>query len=135
MVFKYTQKVLFKYCDPAGIVFFPRYFEMMSDCAEAFFDTVLDWPFENLLHDGGIPTANIATQFRAPSYHGDVLTLNWAITRLGRTSLEYGIHATCDAQLRFETTCTLVYISPDGRPAPWPDHIRAKLIKFMEGQS
>ncbi|MEL6103010.1 MAG: acyl-CoA thioesterase, partial [Pseudomonadota bacterium] len=28
MSFQFLQKVLFKHCDPAGIVFYPRYFEM-----------------------------------------------------------------------------------------------------------
>lgn len=36
MEFSYRQKVLFMHYDPAGIVFFPRYFEMMNDCVEAF---------------------------------------------------------------------------------------------------
>ena len=36
MSFTLTQKVLFKHCDPAGIVFYPRYFEMINDCVEAF---------------------------------------------------------------------------------------------------
>jgi 4-hydroxybenzoyl-CoA thioesterase len=29
MGYHVTQKVLFRHCDPAGIVFFPRYFEMV----------------------------------------------------------------------------------------------------------
>ena len=43
-VFRFKQKVLFKHCDPAGIVFFPRYFEMMNDCVETFFDEALGIP-------------------------------------------------------------------------------------------
>jgi 4-hydroxybenzoyl-CoA thioesterase len=40
MLFSINQKVLFKHCDPAGIVFYPRYFEMINDCVEAFFDEI-----------------------------------------------------------------------------------------------
>ena len=47
-MYEMPQKVLFKHCDPAGIVFFPRYFEMMNDCVEAFFDKVVEWPFEDI---------------------------------------------------------------------------------------
>ena len=45
MAFTYPHKVLFRHCDPAGIVFYPRYFEMMNDTVEAFFGTALDAPW------------------------------------------------------------------------------------------
>ena len=57
------QKVLFKHCDPAGIVFYPRYFEMVNDCVEAFFDEALGLPFEDLHDSGAMPTAQIQTKF------------------------------------------------------------------------
>src|SRR5260370_493059 len=31
-------QVLFRHCDPAGIVFYPRYFEMVNDLVEEWFD-------------------------------------------------------------------------------------------------
>ena len=40
--FTYEEKVLFRHCDPAGIVFFPRYFEMINDCVEYFFADTLN---------------------------------------------------------------------------------------------
>jgi 4-hydroxybenzoyl-CoA thioesterase len=40
MAFVMNQKVLFKHCDPAGVVFYPRYFEMINDCVEALFDDI-----------------------------------------------------------------------------------------------
>ena len=134
-MFDYPQKVLFKHCDPAGIVFYPRYFEMMNDCVEAFFDTVLGWPFEELLKEGGIPTAEITTKFSAPSRHGDALVLNLTITRLGRSSLTYTIKATCQDELRFTTTATLVNLGEQSRAAPWPVSISDKIKHLMGGQA
>ena len=29
--FRQSQEITFRQCDPAGIVFYPRYFEMMND--------------------------------------------------------------------------------------------------------
>ena len=55
-LFHYTQKVMFKHCDPAGIVFYPRYFEMMNDVVESFFAECLGLPFERLLVTAGVPT-------------------------------------------------------------------------------
>ncbi|MEL6521746.1 MAG: thioesterase family protein [Pseudomonadota bacterium] len=132
MAFEFPQKVLFKHCDPAGIVFYPRYFEMMNDCVEALFDMVLGAPFETLHKDGGVPTAQIQTRFAAPSYHGDRLALRLSITAVGRSSADYHLTAHCQSELRFETTATLVHVGPQGRPTPWPEPLRSKLIECKD---
>ena len=49
MAFLHPQAVLFRHCDPAGIVFYPRYFEMLNDCVEAFLDTELGIPVDILV--------------------------------------------------------------------------------------
>jgi 4-hydroxybenzoyl-CoA thioesterase len=121
------EKVLFKHCDPAGIVFFPRYFEMINDCVEHFFAEALDWPFEELLRTEGIPTAAISTRFRAPSRHGDRLELALEVTRVGRSSFCYKMDARCAGEARFEAEATIVHVDATGRPSPWPEAIRAKL--------
>ncbi|KUP94001.1 acyl-CoA thioesterase [Tritonibacter horizontis] len=133
-MFEMPQKVLFKHCDPAGIVFYPRYFEMMNDCVEAWFADRLEWPFEEIHYSGGVPTANIATRFAAPSFHGDQLTLGLRVLKLGTTSLTYEMTATCDGGLRFRTEATLVYVNTDGRPTPWPAPAKTKIEFEMKGQ-
>ncbi|NIZ12586.1 thioesterase family protein [Phaeobacter sp. HF9A] len=125
--FTFDQKILFKHCDPAGIVFFPRYFEMINDCVEHFFDAVLDWPFEVLLQTNGVPTAEISTRFLAPSRHGDHVQLALTVTRSGRSSLSYRIDATCGQETRFEAEATVVNVDQAGKPTAWPDAIRKKL--------
>ena len=120
MGFSVTQKVLFKHCDPAGIVFYPRYFEMMNDCVEAFFGGPLGLPFEVLHRTGSVPTAEITTRFLRPSRHGDVLELSLRVTRVGRTSAAYVMVARCGPEERFRTEATLVHVDRTGRPAPWP---------------
>ena len=125
--YRREEKVLFRHCDPAGIVFFPRYFEMINDCVEHFFAETLGWPFEQLLQTDGVPTATISTRFRAPSRHGDRLDLALEVTKVGRTSFCYKIEARCDDELRFEAEATIVHLDGTGRPALWPEAIRRKL--------
>ena len=132
MPFHLAQKVMFKHCDPAGMVFYPRYFEMMNDCVETFFAEALDWPFERFHDHGGVPTVAISTQFTAPSRHGDELVISLDVTRLGRSSIGLEFEAHCGDELRFKTQSTLVNIDEDGRPASWPDHARRKIEQFME---
>ncbi len=123
--FAVEQKVLFKHCDPAGIVFYPRYFEMMNDLVEAFFDGALGAPFEVLHRTHAVPTVTIRSTFHAPSRHGDMLTLTAAPTRIGGASMDMALTATCGGEARFETALTLVHIDRTGRPEPWPDAIRS----------
>lgn len=133
MAFAMDQKVLFKHCDPAGIVFYPRYFEMINDCVEAFFDHI-GHPFEVILRGGGLPTARIETQFTAPSRHGDRLQIKLRLVRLGRSSLNLSFTARCGDELRFTADSTLVYVNDKGRPIAFPDDLRAALQLVMEGQ-
>ena len=126
------QKVLFRHCDPAGIAFFPRYFEMVNDCVEAFFDEVLGAPFQDLHDEGAVPTAQIQTRFAAPSRHGDQLILRLAVTKVGASSTDYQLHALCGDELRFETTATIVNVNANGKPTPWPDRLRAKLLETKD---
>ena len=132
MAFTYPQKVLFKHCDPAGIVFYPRYFEMMNDCVEAFFGAVLAFPFPEIHKDGGVPTAAISTEFAAPSRHGDALCLRLSVTRMGRSSMGLRIVADCDGETRFETRSTLVLVDAAGRATPWPEPVREKAEACLE---
>ncbi len=133
MSFVFPQKILFKHCDPAGIVFFPRYFEMINDCVETFFDEVLGLPFEELHLYGGVPTAEIRTRFTAPSRHGDRLAFTLDCTKVGRTSLGLEIVATCEDETRFISSSTLVHVNREGRPTPWPDHVATKLHEMAKG--
>ena len=127
MRFVMPQKVKFKHCDPAGIVFYPRYFEMINDCVEAFFDEALECPFEDLHKDGGVPTAEISVQFTAPSRHGDYLELALRCTRLGRSSLGIETEATCAGERRFLAKSTLVLTDSQGKSTPWPDMLRQRI--------
>ena len=132
MSFCFPQKVLFRHCDPAGIVFYPRYFEMMNDCIEAFFDEIVRSPFEEIHQQAAVPTAQISVQFKAVSRQGDRLDLNLSCTRLGRSSLGLKILATCDQETRFIAQSTLVYVNHRGRPTPWPNAMRTKLDQQLK---
>jgi len=132
MGFTFPQKVLFKHCDPAGIVFYPRYFEMLNDCVEAFFDQDLALPFADLHKAGGVPTAEISTRFQAPSRHGDALVISLRVTHVGRSSLALAFRATCHDETRFIATSTLVLVNGNGRPTPWPNAVKQKLLDREE---
>ena len=134
-MFEIRQKVLFRHCDPAGIVFFPRYFEMMNDCVEAFFDQGLNCPFEQFHQTAGIPTATITTTFTSPGRHGDMLDLRLNVTRVGRASFDYEMSCYCGKIQRFLTNATLVQIDLNGKPTLLQNSIKQRLIDFIKVSS
>lgn len=131
MSFTTRQKVLFKHCDPAGIVFFPRYYEMLNDGIEAFFDSI-SFPYETLHKDAAVPTVKIETEFVRPSRHGDMLDLTVIPRKVGRTSLALTVTLASDDGLRVAYRSTMVHIDLGGRPLPWPDNLRAALTAHVE---
>ena len=135
MTFRRPQTVLFRHCDPARIVFFPRYFEMLNDLVEAFFETVPGHSFAAMHPARGVPTARIETVFAAPSRMGERLELSLDFTRIGATSATTAMRATCDGQERLRAASVLVHVGADTRPLPWPDDLRAALAAHLTGET
>lgn len=134
-VFEYPVKVLFQHCDPAGIVFYPRYFEMVNQTIEAWFEIAIGASFHDLhVRDRiGVPAAAIGADFRAPSKLGDALTFALSLSRLGRTSAEIVFTARCGDELRMEGTCTMVRMDLNTlRAVPWEEPMRSELGRFLE---
>ena len=137
MSYRYHQKVLFKYCDPDGFVFYPRLVEMINDTVEGFFAEALDWPFEEMLKTSGVPTVRLEVDFAAPAIHGEELVIALEVARVGTSSLELRHTATCAGALRFGARQTLVHIAatPPRKSTPWPAPIRTRLQSHLKGST
>ena len=134
-VFQREQRVRFGHCDPAGIVFYPRYFEMLNELIEDWFATGLGLPLDELIGQRrlGVPTAQLDTRFLRVSRHGDRLMQRIHLERLGRSSLGLRIAFDGDDGPRVEFTQVLVCTSLDThRPQPFPDDLRAALAAPQE---
>ena len=133
--YSYRSDVMFQHCDPAGIVFYPRYFEMINAVVETMFRDALDWPFAEMhVRDRtGVPTGRINAEFHAPSRLGDVLDWTLDIRRIGGASLDAVVRASCGRQARLTAEVTLVYVDLDRmRSVRWPEDKRALLAQFKE---
>ncbi|ALD90988.1 thioesterase superfamily protein [Cupriavidus gilardii CR3] len=138
--FRNTVRVRFKDCDAAGIVFFPRYFEMLNDLVEDWFREALDWPFERMhgADRAGVPTADLQCRFVAPSRMGEVLTRELAVTRLGSSSCTLrvrflGAQHDGRADLRVEFSQRLVCVDTARMaPRPFPAPVREAMARFVD---
>jgi 4-hydroxybenzoyl-CoA thioesterase len=128
-------QIEFGHCDPAGIVFYPRYFEMINSLCENFFKDIGQFPYHRMMaQHQGVPTARVEVDFHHPSRLGEVLDFRLEIARLGTSSITFGITAWEQGINRFTCALTLVWVSPQLRAEPWPDDLRARLAAFMEAR-
>ena len=121
--------VEFNHCDPAGIVFYPRYFEMVNSVVETFFADVLGASFAQIhVVDGcGVPTARIAATFHAPSRLGDRVAFSLGVRKVGRASADFRIAGTMGDEARLTVDLTIVWIDQSGKASPWPQALRMAL--------
>ncbi|RZT41734.1 acyl-CoA thioesterase [Cupriavidus agavae] len=136
-VFRNTVRVRFKHCDAAGIVFYPRYFEMLNDVIEDWCAEALDWPFDamHLTSHTGIPTAELQCRFTAPSRLGELLTRELRVTRLGRSSFSVAIRfAGAGGQDDTRMTIDQRLVCVDTRTMaaqPLPAPVRSAMARYL----
>jgi 4-hydroxybenzoyl-CoA thioesterase len=75
-------------CDPAGIVYFPRYFEYFDACTNALFESA-GLPKPELLRKYGIigiPLVEVQARYIAPSSFGDTVLVETYISEWKNSS-------------------------------------------------
>jgi len=78
-------------CDPAGIVFYPRYFALFDASTGTLFRAALgmtkpDWTRRFGII--GIPMVDTRGRFHIPSIHGDEVTIESRVTAFRRSSFD-----------------------------------------------
>jgi len=78
-------------CDPAGIVFYPRYFAMFDASTAALFAAALGEPKSAWVRRFGIlgiPMVDTRAKFSVPSAYGDEVVIESRITAFRRSSFD-----------------------------------------------
>ena len=125
--------VRFGHCDAAGWVFYPRYFEMISDFVEDWFEDGLAASAPGLFHHKQLltPSVHFTVDFPKPTRFGDRLTFNLWTVKTGRTSCEVRIEASHHGELRMSVQQVLVFISADsGRATEIPPELVSRMARF-----
>lgn len=114
-------------CDPAGIVFFPRYLAYFDACTMKLF-AAAGFAKAALLRDYeilGFPVVQIRAEFRAPSSFGDTVTIESRIPRWGRSSFDVQHRLLRGEELAVECFETRVWASGDPHD---PSKLKSKPI-------
>jgi len=126
--------VRWAHTDPAGIVFYPRYFEMINALVEDWFAGPLGCDFDTLHGELGIgvPTVSIECEFARPSRLGDSLVFGLVVERIGKGSFTLRIAANDrNGEQRMKARLVLACIDLEtGRARPIPEEIRSRMVEF-----
>jgi 4-hydroxybenzoyl-CoA thioesterase len=119
-------------CDPAGIIFYPRYFEIFDASTAALFEHVLGmtkYQMFKALPFSGFPLVRTHAKFLKPTRFGDDVTVDTKIT-FGRSSFDIEHKLRLGGELCAECEEKRVWVvrDPEGRlkSHPVPEAVREK---------
>ena len=136
MAFTSIQKIRFDDVDGAGIVYYPKFFDLCHAAFEDFFDSAAPISYPGLIRDRrqGFPTVAINSDFTAPLEYGDTAIVKLSVAKLGRTSVSfvYTVRRKRDGAQCFRAHVTTVFIDLDSRePLPVPQELREIFGAFL----
>ncbi|MBM3528010.1 MAG: acyl-CoA thioesterase [Alphaproteobacteria bacterium] len=136
MVYTRNARIEWGDCDPAGIVFFPRYFAMFDSCTTALFSQALGMSkYQFLRHHAfnGYPLVDTRARFLKPCKYGDDVAIHTQVTAFRRSSFDVQHRLMLGGELCVECNDTRVWVKQmsadpqDIKSAPIPQEVIAKL--------
>ncbi|MBL8378397.1 MAG: acyl-CoA thioesterase [Burkholderiales bacterium] len=135
-------EISFRHCDPAGIVFYPRYAEMINDVVEHWFKHGLGCDFATLHGPRAIaiPVVKLQIDFKNPGFLGETLEAGLVVSRLGTSSLSLDITmrgqgAAQATDLKLVANLTVVFVDMGGKKAiEIPADLRAALERYRSDE-
>ena len=128
--FTAKRTVRFSQCDAAGIIFYPRYFELVHEVTEDWFCVALDLPYSRLMFKlrRGFPMLKLVARFSAPSQLGDLLDISLIVKHVGATSLhlDYDVEC-CGVRRAYISSVVVQTVLETGRPMKIDGDLRARL--------
>jgi 4-hydroxybenzoyl-CoA thioesterase len=114
-------------CDPAGIVYYPRYFAYFDNCTAALFEAAGLPKHQMLKAYGivGIPMVDTRARFLAPSRFGDDVVVESSIVQWRRSSFDVQHKLYKGSTLSVECSETRVWAV---RSAANPDAIEGQAV-------
>ena len=107
-------------CDPAGIVFYPRYFEMFEACIAALFERATGMTKYQMLKAyqfSGYPVVEARAQFLSPAKYGDDVVAETSISEFRRSSFDVSHRVFNGGKLAVDGFETRVWVGRDPQDA------------------
>jgi 4-hydroxybenzoyl-CoA thioesterase len=121
-------------CDPAGIVYFPRYFEIFDVCTNEMMEAAGYPKYETLKRFDlvGWSLIDVGAKFIAPSTYGDVVEIESRVSEWGRSSFKIEHRLMRGDKVAIEAFEKRVWVGKDPenpgrmRSVPIPDEVVEK---------
>lgn len=133
MNYQYERQVYFQDCDPAQIVFYPRYIEMLDEVVEDWLCDIgaWDYPSESDYAEDLPHISRVQVEFQYPSKLGDTLTFSLKLRKADpwRARLDVDVH--CADEQRLKVMLELASATK-GQPVgktPFPARLQQILAK------
>jgi 4-hydroxybenzoyl-CoA thioesterase len=135
LTYKRTTRIEWGDCDPAGIVFYPRYFALFDSCTTALFSQALGmtkYQFTRHYKFAGYPMVDTRARFLKPTKFGDDVVIETKVTEFRRSSFDVQHRVTLEGELAVECFDTRVWVERDAddpakiRAVPIPQEVVAK---------
>ena len=133
--FTRTIAIRFSHCDPAGIVYFPHYFDMFNGLIEDWYGQELGYEYAELVMGSqyGFPFVHIECDFKIPSRMGESIDLTLLVDRVGGSSLGMNIICHVDGLERLRARLITAMISlKTHKPVPLPPALREKIESYRK---
>jgi 4-hydroxybenzoyl-CoA thioesterase len=111
-----SRRIQWGECDPAGIVFYPRYFEMFDAATTAMFSSALGLTKYQMFETykfAGYPMVDTRARFVIPTRFGDDITIETMMTDARRSSFNIVHQLKKDGALAVEAFETRVWVGRD----------------------
>jgi 4-hydroxybenzoyl-CoA thioesterase len=130
--FVHRTQVRFSQTDPAGYVFYPRFFEMFQAAVEDWFYEELEIDYADMFRGGrGLPTAHTECDFINPCRLGDLLELTVLLEKIGKSSITIRFVGRVGETLCLKALSVLVLIDTgDGKPRQIAPDVRGPLEAY-----
>jgi 4-hydroxybenzoyl-CoA thioesterase len=131
------EKIRFQHVDYAGIVFYPRFLEMLNCLVEDWFEEALGRPFSKMHETNGIPTVDLKVQFKKAARLGEILTKKLWVKNLGSASILCGFSFEDEqGKICLEGEVTLVNVTinedrKDIKATPFNEEMKNKIGTFI----
>jgi 4-hydroxybenzoyl-CoA thioesterase len=139
-MFRNSRKVRVEWgdCDPAGIIFYPRYLAFFDASTSALIERALGMTKAHYLkaYDfSGHPLVNVECRFLSPTRFGDDITIDTEIAAVRRSSFDLRHRVSRDGAVAVEAFETRVWVRGDPKSgtmksAPLP---RAVIERLSQG--
>jgi 4-hydroxybenzoyl-CoA thioesterase len=133
-VFVHDQLIRFAHCDPAGIVYFPRFFDLAHSTMEDWFASGLQQPLPELIRDRriGTPTVSVQCEFVKPLRMGDTLRFEVCVLKAGNASVQIAYSGKKDGVEHLRMVQTIAFMALDaGSAMPIPPDLRPRIEEYL----